>query len=366
MDWADVPTIINDWAERLACKAYAIKQASVLVPAREHVGYYVNPHTGLVALYGAGPDLALCKEAVERAVGPSLVRGDVLSLDEIGDAPWVKVAYSHTLRRLGEYLNFFPGQYPGGIPNSPSPMAAMLTSSLVGAGLGYGGGRLAENLLPEGYGKRLRRTGAIVGGLAGGALAAPWMYSNLAEGRSVLDPHPLHQGPEEMPEPDSRWLDGTNMAPPPPEQAPLLSPEAQAYFDRVQRQAGRRAINYFKTSSDTYADFAPHRVRTPSDVNINHLGQTLWDMGASTALTGAAMNTLYAAQQLPDPESSPGVVTGNQLGMLAANAVGDYGRGIAAGALINAVIGTPYSAPALGMGVAGLGLLRSTFSNLFR
>ena len=53
--------------------------------------------------------------------------------------PWVKVAYSPTLHRAGELLNFFPGQYPGGVPNSPSPLAAMLTSGLLGAGLGWAG-----------------------------------------------------------------------------------------------------------------------------------------------------------------------------------------------------------------------------------
>jgi hypothetical protein len=55
-----------------------------------------------------------------------------------------------------------------------SPLFSMLTSGLLGGGLGYAGGALAERLLPEDYVERgkLRKTTALLGALAGAAPAA--------------------------------------------------------------------------------------------------------------------------------------------------------------------------------------------------
>jgi len=63
----------------------------------------------------------------------------------------------------------------------PNPLAATIGGSLLGAGLGYGGGWLADQILPEKYfdKKRMRRTGAWLGGLAGALPGAVWGISNL-------------------------------------------------------------------------------------------------------------------------------------------------------------------------------------------
>ncbi len=76
-------------------------------------------------------------------------------------------------------------KYIGG----PTPIASAVASGLLGAGLGYGAGWLGEQFLPEKYFEkgRLRRTGAILGGLTG-TLPAAWSYmDNLRQGHGPLD-----------------------------------------------------------------------------------------------------------------------------------------------------------------------------------
>ncbi len=63
----------------------------------------------------------------------------------------------------------------------PNPLASTIAGGLLGAGLGYGGGWLAEQLLPEDKFERgkLRRTSAIMGGLAGAVPGAWWGLDNM-------------------------------------------------------------------------------------------------------------------------------------------------------------------------------------------
>ena len=69
-----------------------------------------------------------------------------------------------------------------------SPLFSMLTSGLLGGGLGYAGGALAEHLLPEEYIERgkLRKTTALLGALAG---AAPAAYLGTVGHRNWKDPN---------------------------------------------------------------------------------------------------------------------------------------------------------------------------------
>jgi hypothetical protein len=81
----------------------------------------------------------------------------------------------------------------------PNPLTATIVGGILGSGLGYGGGWLAEQLLPRSAFDRgrLRRTGAALGGLAGAAPGLAWAGTNLANSdrtggglRSVLSPWP--------------------------------------------------------------------------------------------------------------------------------------------------------------------------------
>ena len=80
------------------------------------------------------------------------------------------------------------------ILGGPNPLASALVSGALGAGLGYGGGWLAQKLFPKKYMKRgpLARNMAIAGGLLGAsATGLPWALPHYAknrqEGKGFLD-----------------------------------------------------------------------------------------------------------------------------------------------------------------------------------
>lgn len=70
----------------------------------------------------------------------------------------------------------------------PSPLAAMLATGILGAGLGYGGAALASGLLPGTWDKRkLRRGGLMFGGALGAAPGAIETAKSLLIGQPVTD-----------------------------------------------------------------------------------------------------------------------------------------------------------------------------------
>lgn len=97
----------------------------------------------------------------------------------------VKEAYSKTMRALGEAGGYLPGGWADSL-GGPTPLSGMLASGMIGAGLGYGTGWVGEQLLPRSWRKgRLRKTLALMGGLAGAAPGALMMADNLRTGRNV-------------------------------------------------------------------------------------------------------------------------------------------------------------------------------------
>jgi len=378
MDWEDVIPRLDAWVVKTAAPCWDVKQAAASIFTKYPVDYFYSPDRDQVALFPRTsidfhrPDALRCKRAAERAVGADHVRETYLTRDEATGGDWVKVAYSETLRRAGELLNFFPGTYPGGIPNAPSPLAAMLTTGLVGGGLGYGVGSLAEALMPHKYGKKLKRTGAILGALAGAAPGAAWAYANHATGHSLLDPHPLDTPPIEQLS-DSPKFDRPSLLE--SRLAGTSRPQTEEYSQEFSNKhlLAPQVGDAYKGACDSFVKRAfgdmfgggDHRHRTPYDVNINALGQTLWESGASPDLAATTMGAMYAAQQLPDERSSPGHVTGGQLGQLAMNAGKDYLTGAWVGAVLNQVVGTPYTFSQIGKGVAALGLIGSVVPKLF-
>ena len=102
---------------------------------------------------------------------------------------WEKAAYSPTMRRLSEILQFAPAPEGGALPSSPSPLAAMLASGLAGGGLGYGLGWLGEKFLPASWKRgNMRRTGAILGALLGASPGLMWGATNKLNDRDFNDP----------------------------------------------------------------------------------------------------------------------------------------------------------------------------------
>lgn len=383
MHWDEIPAAVDLWVEKAAAPGYDVRQAAANVITASHVGYYIDPLTdrvGIFAPMASRPDAARVKAAASRATGTEPL---FLSYPELcdPDAAWVKVAHSPTLRRAGELANFFPGQYPGGLPNSPSPVAAMLTSGLLGAGLGWGAGKLVGKILPKGYGKKLSRTGLLLGGALGAAPGLAWGGVNKLDGRPFNDPTLLQGRPWDEPNAYAALADGLNAPVQPPDAA---GPNAaqhllesarhtlhQAPLPRVKFGGDLGAVELgamWRAASEKAAEaFGVPDLREahPADVNIDRLGRTLWDTGAPPALAATTMAGMYAAQQLPDPNSRPGWATGNQLGQLAANAAGDYAKGYLAGAAINTLIGTPLRSSTFGAGAAVIGVLGTVIPRLF-
>jgi len=101
------------------------------------------------------------------------------------ELPWqVKEAYSKALRTMGEVGGYLPGGWADSV-GGPTPLSGMLASGMIGAGLGYGTGWVGEQFLPRGWRKgQLRRTLAMMGGLAGVAPGAAMIADNLRTGRN--------------------------------------------------------------------------------------------------------------------------------------------------------------------------------------
>jgi len=380
MHWHDLPSVIDDWVEKIAAPGYDLRQAAANVITGTHVGYYMDPATDRVALFApmaSSGDRARVEKAASRVTGKEPL---FLSYQELQDhdASWVKVAFSPALHRAGELGNFFPGQYPGGVPNSPSPVAAMLTSGLIGAGLGWGGGKLLGKLLPKGYGDNLGRTGMLLGGALGAAPGALWGGTNKLTGRKFNDPSLLNQPAGAEPENNPLSIDGANAAK--PEILDGKSESLEIIRDHL-RDAPLHRYKFgealelvelgdmYKIAVDkfanTFGQAEPKYGYQPTDVNIDALGRTLWDNGASPQLAGSTMGAMYAAQQMPDPRSRPGMVTGQQLGQFAQNAVGDYAKGYMVGAALNTLIGSPLRNSTFGVGSVALGVIGAVVPRLF-
>lgn len=354
MHWEDVPDTVDRWHGACVLPSEELWAATRALPTLGDVGVYWSPDREQAAVFSrehSEQDEALVKAAIADAIGR--VREEPLTLAELTQDPWVKVAYSPALRGIGEALNFFPGQYPGGLPNRPSPIAAMLTTGLLGAGLGWGAGKILGGVLPRGWGGRLGRTGAVLGGAAGVAPGMLWAAANLASRRPLNDPGLLDTAPDALPLPAAGpWTQGTN-ALPSAATGSTTSQDLETVLRGLQPMAMHKRGSTFGGGPEV------------TDVHIDHLGRTLWNLGASPQLASTALGTVYAASQLPDPRQRPGLATGNQLGQLAMRAAGDYAKGYLGGAVLNTVIGTPLPASSYGGALAALGVISSVVGNMW-
>ncbi len=358
--WSSVLDLVDEWLLKCAAPAINIRQEASQLLMLGDVGYYWSPQLEKAALFcrlsPTQQDIALAKSAAARAVGEDHVQ-DCLTFDDVASGQWVKVAQSPALRRAGEVLNFFPGKYPGGLPNAPSPLAATLTGGLVGAGLGYGAGYLAENVLPAGWtNKRLRNSLATLGGAVGSIPGAAWAYSANQRGKSVLDGSDFAGSNS-----DARHIE--------------LPAQLKAALDGF--ELGERYKTAVKIASETaYDTFGtpPQDPDTgnPLAVNINQLGQTLWECEAPSQTMGSTMGAMYAAQQMPDPNAQPGFVTPHQTGLLGTmlGAAGGGMQGYATGWLVGKGLGLLTGLPdaqqnTLRQSGLALGIISSLVPKLF-
>lgn len=381
----DVDTLcrrVDAMTEKVAATAWDIRTAlRDVYTTFEPIGVYVDPQVKSAAIHwmrGMGnlTDTVLVKTAVARVLP---VVDEPLDDAVAASGDWIKVAYSPTLRRAGEWLNFFPSAGTDIVPNSP--LASMLTSGLVGAGLGYGGGWLASQFTGDDWRKkRLRRNMAIAGGLAGMTPGLLWGAANKASGRTFNDPSLLdHSAPDapstgptlQNPGEYGPGLDyfsgkmGCDLS----EDLPfkvgkaycracekLATDWGSADAELVKEAFGAGAIGLLPRQED-----AP----TTLDVNVNHLGQTLWEIGADPQTASMTMGALHAAQQMPGGKGSEWV-TPTQMGRLAAGMGAGYLSGALVGGTLGALTGLPQGAQdTLKRTGMYLGIVKSVVPRLF-
>lgn len=89
---------------------------------------------------------------------------------------------STTAQKIYSLLGWDDRYYP------TNPVAAMLATGVLGAGLGYGGATLASTFLPNTWDKKkFRRSGLLFGGAIGAAPGAAEVMKSLLIGQPVLD-----------------------------------------------------------------------------------------------------------------------------------------------------------------------------------
>lgn len=360
--WMRLPVRALDLAEKVAAHAAAARAALRGVYTSVPVGVYCHPETKRAALFlpdaTTTADLALVKAALAGALdlpAGGYAWSPATKSGTPEDNGYVKVAYSQALRSAGESLNFFPGRYgPTGVPNHPGPVGAMLASGIVGAGLGYGGGALAEQLLPEKWKRgRLRHTLAAIGGAVGAAPGLVWGLANRSAGRRFNDPAVLAGPAGGLPSPAEKDLNLLS-APPPPAGPPApagdgpelpglpeLGPKFAAAIHAAAYGLGDdpEVADFDKQADALSGQFDLPAYSGPMAVDVDALGRTLWETGTDPRTAGLAMGAMAAAAQMPGGRGDAGWVTPVQVANLAARMGGGYLSGAVVGTALSLLTG---------------------------
>jgi len=313
----DFPSAIDFLAEKCAAAAGDLRQAISGIYTQTDVGVYWHPALEKAALY-VRPRLderefGWCRQSLSEKVGSERVLEHPLTPEDL-QGWWVKVAYSPTIRRGSELLQFLPSKEIPGFGGRP--IASMIASGLLGAGLGYGGGLLAEKVLPEKAKEKgqLAKRLAVAGGLGGASLGALPGLVNWHDGRSFNDNELWSGFPDEGWEPD---LAGEQY-----KQAIDAYLHKEAYDGR------------FPGISSTIG--GPSFAEDPL-IRVNELGQVLWGTRADPQTTAMTTGAIHGASRMPDRRARPGTVTSHQTGLLGM-AMGAAGGGLK-GYIVGSMVG---------------------------
>ena len=185
--WQQVPALVASRYKEAASVQQSLKRVAKHLPVADP-GYghvYWNPESKTAwAVLSDGDDQQVHQKwhnALKAISGVRNVRTES-EYGPHGDDDWIRVKTSAALSLLN-----MPYRAAGIPSGGPSPMSNALVSGLLGAGLGYGGGWLAEHLMPEEYVERgrLRKNLAMLGGIGGAAMHAPQMFANAGMNREA-------------------------------------------------------------------------------------------------------------------------------------------------------------------------------------
>lgn len=115
----------------------------------------------------------------------------VICQDDLVDrleAPWLPVKIAGFMEQVGKSIGVHDNPHPW-IVGGPRPVSTLLAGGLLGAGVGYGLGAIGEQFLPERWFEKgkLRRTGAVLGGLGGALPGTLWGFGSMSS-------NPAHPG----------------------------------------------------------------------------------------------------------------------------------------------------------------------------
>lgn len=177
--WQQVPVLVASRYKEAADVQKQIRKVIRYLPRQSDYGFcFWNPETKTVwAVLGDSDEESTHQKwhnSLKAIPGVRSVKTEA-ETGPYGDDNWIRIKAANL-----SWLNK-PYQLAGVATGGPSPFSNAIVSSLLGAGLGYGGGWLAEQLLPEQYFEKgkLRRNAALLGA-AGGALSqVPNAFANM-------------------------------------------------------------------------------------------------------------------------------------------------------------------------------------------
>jgi len=342
----DFSTAIDVLAEKCAAPMQDLRAAISDVYTKTDLSIYWNPVIKKAAIY-VRPELDIEEyawglEALVEKVGADHVQAEPLTGYDLQDW-WVKVAYSPTLRRIGEIAQFFPSKSIPGFGGRP--IASTIASGLLGAGLGYGAGWLGEQVLPQSAKDSrgtLRKRLALLGGLGGAAIGSVPGLINLHDGRSFNDPELWSGFPED------------------------------GFEHSILNQRYKTAVSAFVTKQSNFGTIGGPPFATAPLIKTDELGHVLWGTNASPQTTAMTMGAVYGANQMPDPNSQLGSVTPHQMGLFGTmmGAAGGGLKGYVTGRAVGYGLGFLTGMPAgtqqtLGQTGAALGVINTLVPRLF-
>jgi hypothetical protein len=317
-----VPDTIDLLVDLSAKQAEITRAVVSELPVVGSVTVFWNPVLEKVGLFTGLPDesdnFTLYKQALEDT--GLVVASHPLLQGHLQDW-WVKIAESPTIRAVGEALQFLPSKYVPGFGGRP--LASTVASGLLGAGLGYGGGWLAEQLMPDSVKEKgvFSRNMAIAGGLGGAAVGAVPGFVNLATGKP-FNQRSMFAGAE----PSTVLTDtSTNAGPWADYNLGKTAELSDTYLSAVADFAKSRVVHadpeLVKEAFGSLAESNTELIRT------DELGRVLWGSQANPTTTVMTTGVMHGASQMYDPRALPGTVTPHQTGLLGL-AMGAAGGGI--------------------------------------
>lgn len=349
----DFTGCIDTLVEKSAEAAFDLRQAVSTLYTKSDISVYWNPALEKAGLY-VRPELDeqefdWCLNAITEKLGSDHVREMPLTGEDLCDW-WVKVAYSPTLRRVAEALQFLPSKDIPGFGGRP--IASTIASGLLGAGIGYGGGALLDKITPRalrGEKGRMKYIGMGLGGAAGAGFGAIPGLANWHEGRDFND-NTLWSGfPDDGFDGD---LTGNS-----------YKAASEQFVAKMAYQVHPKGIS--STMGGPAFSQAP-LIRTDA------LGNVLWGTKADPQTTAMTMGAMYGANRMPDSRSRPGLVTPHQTGLMgmAMGAAGGGMKGYATGYIVGKGLGLLTGMPQstqnkLKQSGMALGIINSLVPRLF-